>query len=70
MDTQQTEKTRKMRDLTLVTGILTACNGQIKTVELFIEELPPEIVEDLREAETLILKVRDSAVREFSRLQK
>ena len=66
---EETAKSRRMRDLSLVTGILTSCSEQVKTVELFIEALPPEVVKELREAEGLMLKARDSAVREFSRLE-
>jgi hypothetical protein len=66
---EQTVKSRKMRDLSLVIGILTSCKEEIQTVELFTE-VPPEVAKDLKEAEALILKARDSAVREFSRPEK
>ena len=58
-----------MRDLALVAGILTACSAHIETVELFIKELPPEAAKDMRQAAVLIIRARDSAAREFSRLE-
>lgn len=66
---EQTAKSRRMRDLALVAGILTACSAHIETVELFIKELPPEAAKDMRQAAVLIIRARDSAAREFSRLE-
>lgn len=62
----ETPETRKMRDLSLVIGILTACETEIATVGLFIKALPPEIEKDLNEAAALIQKAKNFAVREFS----